>query len=135
MSDFRAQDKPDLNLADLIREAHMVAPKLLLHLQLYGQLLQLDFQAQKRRLRTLLLLWLLTAIFTLISLLLSSALLIYFFWDTGYQKVVLGLITGSYPLLTLVLILKLQKAHKEQRDSSSIRTELAADIDLIRHFL
>src|SRR5690606_34530550 len=100
---------------------------------LHAQLLQVEWAAEKLRLRDMLLALLTGAAFLICSLLSAGALLLTLSWDTRYRTAAMVLLLLLYCLGAAVAWHRFQVlAARGSLAFADTREELAADIDLIR---
>jgi uncharacterized membrane protein YqjE len=122
-----------LNPLRVIQVLRSAGDALFAQASLHGQLMRVEWAAEKSRLTGMLIAGMLVFIGALCFLLFVGALALAFSWDTPYRMLVAGLILVAYAALVIVGWLRVDAlAARADQSFAATREELAADIALVR---
>jgi len=119
--------------AEVLRILRTAGGSLLLQAALHGQLLRVEWAEEKSRLLKLVIATLLGFVCLLGLMAALGALLLALYWDTPYRILAVSVLIGVYGLgMALAWRLFSSQAALGSRSFAASRSELAADLDLLR---
>lgn len=118
---------------DPLQRIQAFAKLLLMQLELYGQLANVEWQEEKRHLQQLATIIMLGVVFFAAFLFGAGIFLVTLVWDTDYRLFAIAALVGTYGLGAAVCSYWVRKKMAGSYKSfSAIRAEIISDIELIR---
>ena len=126
-------DAPSIKMTEVLRILRTAGGSLLLQAALHGQLLRVEWAEEKSRLLKLVMAALLGFVCLLGLLAALGVLLLALYWDTPYRILAVSVLVALYGIgMALAWLLFRSQATLASRSFAASRSELAADLELLR---